>query len=96
MEKLSALEWSESSIAQSVGILNQHDAARQRALLDALGLPLHCEVAPDALAPAFTLDKKNRAGTISWIMLTGIGHAEIRSDIPSEFVQLALNLVCTA
>jgi 3-dehydroquinate synthase len=84
-----------ASIAQSVGILNQHDADRQRALLDALGLPIRCEVAPDALAPALTLDKKNRAGTISWIMLTRIGQAEIRSDIPSESVQAALNRVCT-
>ncbi len=84
-----------ASIAQSVGILNQDDAARQRALLHALGLPLYCEVTPDALAPALTLDKKNRAGTINWIMLTRIGHAEIHSDIPSASVQAALNRVCT-
>jgi 3-dehydroquinate synthase len=83
-----------SLISQSVGMLDSADAARQRALLRALNLPVSCEVEPAALAPALTLDKKNRAGRINWIMLAGIGQAEIRSDIPAEAVERAIQRVC--
>jgi 3-dehydroquinate synthase len=85
-----------SSISQSVGALKRTDAERQHALLEALGLPVRCDVAPESLAPALSLDKKNRAGTLNWIILTDIGRAEIRSDIPAESVQAALRLVCGA
>jgi 3-dehydroquinate synthase len=83
-----------STIAQSVGILSKADGARQHALLQALGLPVCCDVSPDLLAPALRLDKKNRSGTINWIMLTSIGQAEIRADIPAESVTAALQHVC--
>jgi 3-dehydroquinate synthetase len=83
-----------SLISQSIGMLGSSDAARQRALLQALDLPVSCEVEPAALAPALTLDKKNRAGRINWIMLACIGQAEIRSDIPAEAVERAIQRVC--
>jgi 3-dehydroquinate synthase len=81
-------------IAQSMGLLSAEDAERQRQLLTALELPIRCAVAPDDLAPALTLDKKNRAGTINWIVLRGLGSAEIRADVPSDAVQGALAHVC--
>jgi 3-dehydroquinate synthase len=84
-----------SAISQSIGMLNGADAARQRALLEALDLPVSCDVDPEQLAPALTLDKKNRAGRINWIMLAHLGHAEIRSDIPPDAVHAAIRQVCT-
>jgi 3-dehydroquinate synthase len=83
-----------AAISQSVGLLDSADVARQRALLRALDLPVSCDVDPALIAPALTLDKKNRAGRINWIMLTGIGHAEIRSDVPVKAVQAAIQRVC--
>lgn len=83
-----------STIAQSVGMLNQTDAARQRALLQAIDLPVSSDVDADLLAPALMLDKKNRGGRINWIMLAGIGRAEIRNDIPAEAVQAAIRRIC--
>jgi 3-dehydroquinate synthase len=85
-----------SSISQSIGMLDSADAARQRALLRALDLPVSCDVEPAALAPALKLDKKNRAGRINWIMLARIGQAEIRSDIPSDAVERAIQRVCVS
>jgi 3-dehydroquinate synthase len=84
-----------SAIAQSVGMLDAAAAGRQRVLLQALQLPVSSDVDPQLLAPALALDKKNRGGRINWIMLAGIGQAEIRSDIPVESVQAAIHHVCT-
>lgn len=85
-----------ATIAQLLGTLTPAEAERQRALLESLGLPVRCSVNPDELAPALTLDKKNRAGTINWIVLRGIGAAEIRADVPPDAVQQALRHVCGA
>jgi 3-dehydroquinate synthase len=84
-----------AAIAQSVGMLDREAVERQRALLQALQLPIRAEVDPQLLAPALSLDKKNRGGRINWIMLAAIGQAEIRSDIPIESIQAAIQHVCT-
>ncbi|MFN0071711.1 MAG: 3-dehydroquinate synthase [Chloroflexota bacterium] len=85
-----------ATISQAIGTLSAEAAARQRSLLGALGLPLRCDVAPDALTPALTLDKKNRAGQISWIVLSGIGTAQIRADVPESAVRSAILHVCSS
>ena len=62
---------------------------RQRALLAAYGLPTEI---PPGLAAGDLLertlrDKKVRAGKVRWALLTGIGSATVRDDVPEALVR---------
>ena len=81
-------------ISQAMGLLSDEDVKRQRALLDAFGLPLSCEgVDLDAIGNAIELDKKTVAGRVRWVLLRGIGDAVTRSDVPPDLVRQALERV---
>jgi 3-dehydroquinate synthase len=40
-----------------------------------------------------TLDKKVAAGRLRWVLLSGIGEAVVRDDVPGEMVDRALTEV---
>ena len=79
-------------IGESLGMLSPDEVARQRALLDAYGLPLSF---PDmdipAVNDAMLSDKKTAGRSIRWVMLDGISNAVTRNDVPPNLVQDALN-----
>ena len=68
------------------------DAARQRALLEALELPTSIPADLDvtqALA-ALHLDKKRANGAIRWVLPTAIGAAFVDAHVPTELVRTLL------
>jgi 3-dehydroquinate synthase len=81
-------------IAVSSGLLSSEDALRQRRLLQAFGLPIHCPgLDSEALVIAMQRDKKIQSGRMRWVLPTHIGHAGIYDDIPLELVRDAINTV---
>ncbi len=83
-------------IAVASGLLSQEDAKRQRTLLQAFGLPVQCAgVNIDAVIQAMQRDKKVRAGNTRWVLVTGIGHADVYSTIDAGIAREAIAAVCT-
>jgi len=83
-------------IAVASGLLSQEDADRQRGLLQAFGLPVQCAgVDIDAVMQAMRRDKKVRAGSARWALATGIGHAEVYSDVDTHVTWEAIAAVCS-
>ncbi len=85
-----------ASIAVASGLLSQEDANRQHNLLLAFGLPVQCAgVDIDAVMQAMQRDKKVRAGNSRWVLVTGIGHADVFSNIDTSIAREAMAAVCT-
>lgn len=81
-------------IAVSRGLLSHEDASRQRQLLQALGLPIHCsDIDAESILTTMQRDKKVQAGRMRWVLPTCMGHAEIYDDIPLEMVRDAIEAV---
>ncbi len=82
-------------IAVASGLLSQEDAKRQRNLLQAFGLPVQCAgVDIEAVMQSMLRDKKVRAGNTRWVLLTGIGHADVFSNIDTSIAREAIAAVC--
>ena len=80
-----------ATIGNRLGLTPDADVQRQRAVLEAYGLPVALEdVDVAAVKEAMTLDKKTSAGSIRWVLLEGIGRAVTRSDVPDAVVDGAL------
>ncbi len=83
-----------AQLAVEQGLLSREDAARQRALLLAYGLPVSCPVIDiDAALEHMCRDKKVRSGVMRWILPTAIGQAGIYSDVPLSSVRQAIERV---
>ena len=84
-----------SHIAHRLGILDAAEVEAQRRLLEAFGLPQAAPegVDPAAVRQAMELDKKVAGKTIHWVLLEGIGRATVRSDVPAQVVEEALQAV---
>ena len=79
-------------IAHGLGLLVSDVVERQRALLQAFGLPVNCSgIEPSRVLEAMELDKKTRGGAIRWVLITDIGQAVIRDDVPHESVVRAVD-----
>ena len=79
-------------ISNRLGMLSDREVQRQRAVLEAFGLPVSCEgVDLAAVSEAMTVDKKVVDGAINWVLLERIGRAVTRSDVPPDIVQDALH-----
>ena len=84
-----------AQIAVARGLLSIEERLRQRRLLHALGLPVHCSgINVEAALLAMQRDKKVQSGRIRWILPTSIGHAAIYDDIPLAVVRDAVAAVC--
>jgi len=80
-------------IAQRIGMLPPEPAARQTALLRALGLPLQWSASVDDVIERLSVDKK-RAGTRQrWVLAERIGTGRVREDVPAEVVREAVSSV---
>jgi 3-dehydroquinate synthase len=74
-------------LSHNLGLLPWEAVERQRILLERFGLPTSCPgVELSAVQKAMELDKKVREKAIRWVLLTDIGQAVIRNDVPSEQV----------
>ena len=75
-------------ISRGLGMISEEEVERQRALLEAFGLPLSsAEMDVDAVSEAMRSDKKTSRGAIRWVLLDGIGRAVTRSDVPAGLVR---------
>ena len=76
-----------AAISKGMGLLSDQEVERQRAVLEAFGLPVTLDgVDQKTVHQAMALDKKTSSGAISWVLLDGIGHAVVRSDVPADLV----------
>lgn len=74
-------------ISQKLGLLSAAKVRRQRQLLEKFGLPVSVSgIDADAVLKAMELDKKVRNKSIRWVLLTDIGQAVVRNDVPREVV----------
>jgi 3-dehydroquinate synthase len=79
-------------ISQSLGMMSAEEVERQRAALEAFGLPLSFSgMNVSAVGEAMRSDKKTSGKAISWVLLDGIGRAATRNDVPLELVRSTLN-----
>jgi 3-dehydroquinate synthase len=76
-------------IALRMELWGPESVERQRALLQAYGLPtdLPAGVDPARLLELTLRDKKVRAGRVRWVLPTTIGAAEVHDDVPEEMVR---------
>ena len=79
----------EAQLAARLAMVGEATVERQRALLEAYGLPT---AMPRGMDPGDVLertlrDKKVRAGKIRWALPTGIGGATVRDDVPEALVR---------
>lgn len=78
-------------ISQAMGLWSAEDQARQRAVIAAAGLPLAWPALdPNAVLACLQGDKKVREGQVRFVLPTGIGRVEIRSDVSDATIRSAL------
>lgn len=78
-------------ISQRMGLLSEPEVERQRRLLEAFGLPTRCPgVDLDGVRAAMALDKKVQDKKQRWVLLTRLGEATVRDDVPVEVVEETL------
>ncbi|MBF8267446.1 MAG: aroB [Dehalococcoidia bacterium] len=80
-----------AQISHGMGLFPREAVERQAEVLRRFGLPTSCPgVETQEVLKAMELDKKAASGVINWVLLEGIGHAALRSDVPQELVQQAI------
>ena len=78
-------------ISLAMGLWSASDQARQRAVISAAGLPLVWPALdPNAVLACLQGDKKVREGQVRFVLPTGIGRVEIRSDVSEATIRSAL------
>ena len=78
-------------IGQRLGLTPPETVERQEALLRRFDLPLRCPEADlERVSDAMALDKKAEGKALRWVLLEGIGHAVVSSDVPDTLVQEVL------
>jgi len=79
-------------IAAAMGIAASAEVERLRALLVRAGLPVSVpeRVNADAVVSAMNRDKKISRGRLRFVLLTRIGEAVMRNDVPMELVRETL------
>jgi 3-dehydroquinate synthase len=78
-------------ISLAMGLWSASDQARQRTVIAAAGLPLAWPALnPDAVLACLQGDKKVREGQVRFVLPTGLGRVEIRSDVSEETIRSAL------
>lgn len=80
-----------SRLAERLGRVKGDFTARQRALLEALGLPVEFPaVDSDTILSAMSHDKKVEHGRLRFVLPTRIGHVELVGDVAEQDVRAAL------
>ena len=74
-------------LSHQMGLLEREVVERQRALLEGFGLPTtYSGVDLETVLKTMELDKKVEEKLVRWVLLTEIGQAVIRDDVPPEQV----------
>jgi 3-dehydroquinate synthase len=78
-----------AQVALRMELWGPESVERQRALLQAYGLPIAipASVDPARLLELTLRDKKIRAGRVRWVLPTAIGMAEVRDDVQEDLVR---------
>jgi 3-dehydroquinate synthase len=78
-------------IALAMGLWTGEDQARQRALIEAAGLPLQMPALDDgAVLACLQADKKVRAGRLRFVLPSAIGAVVIRDDVETDMILAAM------
>jgi 3-dehydroquinate synthase len=78
-------------LAQRMGCVDAEFTKRQRALLEAFGLPLNVpDVEPDELIDLMYRDKKVDRGKLRFVVPSRMGHVECVGDVTTEDIVAAL------
>jgi 3-dehydroquinate synthase len=78
-------------LAVRLGLFNRADAARQQALLDALGLSTEVPSVPlDRVLAAMRRDKKSQQGRMHFVLPRSIGHVETVEVADEQTIRAAL------
>ena len=86
-----------AKIGELLQIMNLDDVERQKEVLQAYGLPISAPALnSEAIISAMTSDKKTTGGSISWVLLDGIGKAITNNEVPDKHVREALKFVLTS
>jgi 3-dehydroquinate synthase len=82
-----------AQVALRLELWGPESVERQRALLQAYGLPtaIPAGVDPARLLELTLRDKKVRAGRVRWVLPTAIGMAEVRDDVPEDLVRAVVD-----
>lgn len=86
-------------LSERLGLCSAEFVARQKALLEAFGLPTSAHsfgFDRASVLASMKLDKKVDSGAIRWILPLGIGRLEIRRDVPNELVLEVLDELLAA
>ena len=80
-------------LSSDLGRAPWSDTARLAALLERLGLPvaLPAGLSGDALLARMRLDKKAVSGALRLILWSGLGHAEVVTDVPDTDIRAVLD-----
>ena len=83
-----------SLLAEKRGLIDAEVTARQRRLIEALGmisrLPSGSDFAADAILDKMKLDKKTVAGQLRFVLPTRMGHVDTFGDVPESDVREVL------
>ena len=81
-------------LALAMGLWDASSQARQRALVEAAGLPIRWpELDPEAVLDCLQADKKVRDGRVRFVLPTAIGTVMLRDDVePDQILQALANL----
>lgn len=81
-------------ISEKMGLISKELVARQDEILLSFGLPIQYQISNYAqIREAMSVDKKSSKGKITWVLLEGVGKAILRSDVPDDTLNDALNEV---
>jgi 3-dehydroquinate synthase len=72
-----------------MGLWNEKDAQRQRALIEKTGLPtqIPSHLDPNMIIDILQTDKKVKAGKVRFILPTAIGKVIITDEVTTEILQ---------
>jgi len=82
-----------SHISYKKGLLNEEEFQSAMAVLNQFDLPDLGVVAPEKVLEIVAHDKKNINGTLSFILVDGIGNGVIRTDVSAEDIVDSLSVV---
>lgn len=78
-----------ADLSVSLGMMDLAAANRIESLLRSAGLPVYAEgdYAAETLIRLIGMDKKNRQGSVRWVLPEAIGRVSVVSDVPMDKVQ---------
>jgi 3-dehydroquinate synthase len=84
-----------ANLAEQMGLLEPHGVEIHRRAFEAVGLPVRAAFDAEGVVGAWSIDKKFLDGQ-RWVLLEGIGHPVIRSDVRPRHIEAALSQVLAA